>query len=66
MEYIPERREISTDWLLVLHSNLVYPPLSTYFRNRHYRTLYSFTTSDPAGFCHGTSGDSYIPELYVI
>lgn len=67
MEYIPERREISTDWLLVLGIQTWfihhYPHTSETGTIEHAHT----TTSDPAGFCHGNvSGDSYIPELYVI
>lgn len=38
MDYIPDRREISTDCLILCVSNLVSPPLSTYFGTGCYRT----------------------------
>ena len=66
MEYILDRREISTDWLLVLCIQTWfihhYPYTSEPGTIEHVHTM----TSDPAGFCHGTSRDSCIPELYVI
>lgn len=51
MENIPNQREISTDWLLVLHiSNLVSPRLSTYFRTGTIEHSYT-VTSGPEIFC---------------
>lgn len=51
MDYIPDRREISTDCLILCVSNLVSPPLSTHFSTGRYRTC-SYCDLCP---CHALS-----------